>query len=254
MRQLKTDFSIFNRFNFEKPPVAVKFLFQKPDGINQLDKILPLCEMPKEAQQRGIPFYFTKDNENCSGRTALGMEGELIADGGSGEMGVRMKIFQEGRANIQTRRRSDYRLEKGTANIVVLSPLNKLTFEPDLLLITATPNQAEIVLRAMTYSTGELIESKMPIVGACSAIFCYPYLSGKVNYIIPKLSYGMRSRQVFPEGCLLISIPYQEIPIIIQNLTEMEWVLPAFTYDKEKFAKYELQMRNELKQDFQKHN
>jgi len=36
MRPLQTDLSIYNKFNFEKPPVGVKFLLTRPEGIEQL--------------------------------------------------------------------------------------------------------------------------------------------------------------------------------------------------------------------------
>jgi uncharacterized protein (DUF169 family) len=63
MRPLEQDLSIFSKFKFEKPPVGVKFLLSRPEGIEQLDKILSFCEMIKEAHQRGAPFYFGKENE-----------------------------------------------------------------------------------------------------------------------------------------------------------------------------------------------
>jgi len=74
MRPLTQDLTIFNKFNFERPPVGVKFLFNKPEGIGQIDKSLGFCEMLKEAHQRGAPFYFSKENEDCVGKTVLGME------------------------------------------------------------------------------------------------------------------------------------------------------------------------------------
>jgi len=33
MRPLAQDLSIFDKFNFEKPPVGVKFLFFRPEGM-----------------------------------------------------------------------------------------------------------------------------------------------------------------------------------------------------------------------------
>jgi uncharacterized protein (DUF169 family) len=53
-------------------------------------------------------------------------------------------------------------------NYVAFSPLDKLTFDPDVLIITARPAQAEIVLRAMTYSTGELYNSRTTPVMGCA--------------------------------------------------------------------------------------
>ena len=228
MRPLTQDLSIFNKLNFEKPPVGVNFLFFRPEGIGQLpiDKNLSFCEMLREAQQNGTPFYFGKENnEACVGKILLGMEDmEPFAE--SGQIGARLGIFQAPRANYIFYQDVP-KFEKGIVNYVAFSPIGKLTFEPDVLIITATPSQAEIVMRAMTYSTGELYVSKTTPVMGCAWICIYPYQSGKVNYLIPEMVHGMKGRELFEEGSILISIPYHWIPIITQNLQEMKTHLPS---------------------------
>jgi len=235
MRALQTDLSIFNKFNFEKSPIGVKFLFFKPEGIKQLGKKLAFCEMIKEAQQIETPFYFAKENEDCFGKVPLGME-EMPPWGEGGELGTEFEIFQEPRANSRIYQYLP-KFPKGTVNYVAFSPLEKLTFEPDLLILMATSSQAEIVLRAMSYSTGEIWESKKTGVLGCAWIFVYPYQSGKVNYMPTGMTFGTKAHQVFPEGWTLISIPWDWVPIIMQNLKEMKWVLPSFTDGREKFIK-----------------
>jgi len=243
MKPLQTDLSIYKKINFESPPVGVKFLYSRPEGIEQLDKTMPLCEMIKEAQQRGTPFYITKENENCAGGGMLGMY-DQAPRAGSGEIGVKLEIFQEARAN---RRLYQYQPRLATGvKYVAFSPLNKLTFEPDLLFLMAAVSQAEIVMRAMSYSTGEMWSSKMTAVGACSWLFVYPYQSGKVNYIVTGMGFGMKARQVFPEGWILITIPYNWIPIITQNLQEMKWVLPSYTDGREEFMERDKRVKAEL--------
>ena len=64
MRPPQTDLSVYSKFDFEKPPVGVKFLFEKPEGIARLDKKLGFCEMLKEAHERDTAFYFDKDNSH----------------------------------------------------------------------------------------------------------------------------------------------------------------------------------------------
>ncbi len=244
MRPLQTDLSVYSKFNFERPPVGVKFLFFKPKGIKRLDKTLSICELPKTAQQRGTPFYIDKENENCFGKVALGMESTPpFAE--SGQLGPMFEIYQEARAN---RKIYQYlpKLEKGTVNYVVFSTIDKLTFDPDLLIITSTASQAEILLRAMSYSTGELWETRTTPVFGCSWLFVYPYLSGKVNYTITGIAFGMKAKQVFPEGQLLMSIPYNWIPIVTKNLNEMKWVLPSYTDGREKFIEREQRYTEEL--------
>jgi uncharacterized protein (DUF169 family) len=235
MRPLKNDLSIYGKFDFERPPVGAKFLFKRPEGIEQLelDKSMAFCERIKEAQQRGAPFYITKDNiEECVGKFLLGME-EMAPFAESGQIGTELKIYQEPRVNSRLYRYIP-RFARDTVNYVVYSPIDKLTFEPDVLIITANHRQAEIVMRAMSYSTGELYNSKTTNVMGCAWACIYPHQSGNVNYLVPEMIHGMKARRVFPEGSILISIPYHWIPIMTRNLQEMEWVLPAYT-DREKY-------------------
>ncbi len=233
MKPLKQDLSVYNKFDFEKQPVGVKFLPTRPEGIEQLDKTLSYCEMLKEAQERGTPFYFARENECCFGKALLGME-DLPAFAEAGEVGIRLEIFQEARANSNLYQHLTL-LPKGVINYVAYSTLDKLAFEPDLLIILANTSQAEIILRAMCYSTGELRESKTTGVLGCAWVYNYPYRSGKVNFTVTGLAFGMKSKEVFEEGWILISIPYNWIPVITQNLREMKWVLPSYTEGREKF-------------------
>ena len=233
MKPLKTDLSIFKKFDFEKSPVAVKFLLNKPEGMEQVDKTMPFCQMIREAQERGTPFYFTKENEDCFGAMVLGMmDTPPFAEGGL--LGEKFEIFQDARANKRLYQDLP-KFPKGTVNYVALSTLDKLTFEPDLLILMATPSQAEIVLRAKSYSTGEAWDTRKTCVLGCAWLYVYPYLSGKVNHIVTGMSFGMKAHEVFPEGWILISIPWDWVPVITQNLKEMKWVLPSYTDGREKF-------------------
>jgi len=252
MRLLQTDLSIYNKFDFEYPPVGVKYEWGRPEGIERVEKEkrLALCEMLKEAHQRRAPFYFTKDDEDCFGARMLGMTPPPPPSGESGQLGVRFEIFQEARANAASRRHRAYNMQSGTVNYAIFSPLDKLTFEPDLLILTANPRQTEIVERANTYSTGEMFESKMTHHGGCYWLYVYPYLSGKVNYMITGLTFGMKAREVFPDGLILISIPYQRIPEITQNLKEMKWVIMAYTLGREKFLEYEHRIIEGITEEF----
>jgi uncharacterized protein (DUF169 family) len=246
MKPLRTDLSIFNKFNFEKPPVGVKFLFTRPEGIEQLDKTLPICEMIKEAQQHGKPFFIDKENEDCFGTVILGIE-DTPTYAESGQLGDRFEIFEEARANSRLYQYVP-KFARGTVNYVAFSPLDTLTFEPDLLILTATPGQAEIVLRAMSYKTGEIWESKKTPVLGCAWIYAYPYKSGKVNHMITGMSFGMIAKEIYPEGWIMISIPWDWIGIITESLKEMKWTLPSYTDGRKKFIEREQGYIDELEQ------
>ena len=233
MKSQRTDLSIFSKFNFDSKPVGVKFLLGKPEGIKKLDKQMPLCQMIKEAHLQGAPFYATVDNEDCFGRVPMGWV-DTPPFGEAGYVGEELEIFQEARANSRIYVHAP-KLSRGVVNYIVFSPFDQLTFEPDLLFVLATPSQAEIVMRAMTYSTGEIYESKSANVLACAWLFTYPFQTGKVNFVTTGLGFGTKARQIFAEGQILISIPFDWIPTIANNLKEMKWVLPSYTDGKDKF-------------------
>jgi uncharacterized protein (DUF169 family) len=252
MRPLKTDLSIFGKLELEKPPVGVKFLFHKPEGIEQLDKSLALCEMLPEAQRRGAAFYFTRENENCFGSSVVGMaeNGPSPSFAQSGELGVKLEIFQEQRANKRLFQINPG-LPRGTVNYVVLAPLDKITFEPDLLLFMVNATQAELILRAMTYSTGEMYDSKTTTALSCAWLYAYPYITGKVNYYISGMGFGSIGREALEPGWVLIAIPYNWIPTIAENLKEMKWKLTAYTLGREKFLQWEHGILQQLAQESQ---
>jgi uncharacterized protein (DUF169 family) len=181
MGSIQEELSIFNKFNFDKPPVGVKFLPNKPEGMERLDKILDFCEMLPEAQG-GSAFYVTKENFTCVGPLILGMiEHEPIFE--SGQVGPKLEVLKDIRAN-QRIYHVIPKLQKGVVNYVAFAPLDKLTFEPDVLVVTANVSQAEISLRALSYSSGRMWLAKGTTVIGCAWIYIYPYLSGELNFTV----------------------------------------------------------------------
>jgi uncharacterized protein (DUF169 family) len=249
MIPLQTDLSIFDKLELERSPVGVKYCFNRPEDIEKIDKKLALCEMVKEAQQRQEPFYFTKEEEDCAGKMALGMEETGVA-ATAGEIGGGGRIFQDSRANSNLIYRVHQNYPdpvKGTINYVVYAQLDRLTFEPDLLVVVGTAEQAEIVMRAMAYTTGELYRSVVSTVFACASLYVYPYQTGNVNYVVTGMTFGMRCKEVYPSGLVLIVIPYQWIPAVTYSLNNMQWVPEAFTQGRDRFVEHEKNVMEDLK-------
>jgi uncharacterized protein (DUF169 family) len=233
---MRQDFSIFKKFGFDKQPVGVKFLFKKPDGIEQLGKTLAFCEMLPEAQNRK-PFYVTKENHECAGTFPLGMV-DIEPFFASGLIGERLGAFEDARAG---RRPYDVlpRLDRHTVNCVAFSPLDQLSFDPDLLIVTATIDQAEILLRASTYKSGRMWTSKTTSVLGCAWLYVYPYVSGELNYIVYGLcAGGMKAKKILPEGLVLLSIPFDQLPVVTENLKYMEWHPPEFTMTRDEASRF----------------
>ena len=245
MNSKPRDYSVFEKFDFERTPVGIKYLLNRPDGIEPLDKELALCEMFKEAQDRD-PFYVTRENFACLGSLVLGMrESEPIFE--SGEVGAKEGLYKEARAN---KRIYQYipKLPRETVRYVAFSQIEQLSFDPDILIITANVNQAEILMRSLSYSTGKMLVAKSTPVIMCSWLFVYPYVSGEMNYSITGLGSGMKARKVLPEGLILLSVPFDLLPMMTENLQDMQWVLPLHNIaedDKEYFKRTSQEIRQE---------
>ena len=242
MTLTKKDLAIFDKFEFDIQPVGVKFSIKRPDLVERLNENMAFCEMLKRAQE-GSAFYADAENHTCeAGLYVLGQE-DAPEPYVSGEFGAGLKIFEEARS---ASRLYQYvpRIGKGVVNCVAFSPLNKLSFDPDVLIILAKTSQTEILLRAMSYRTGKMWLSRFSPAIGCAWIFIYPHVTGELNYNITGLGHGMKRRKLFPEGMQIISIPFDLLPSILQTLQDMPWVLPAFEPDGAEFIK---RLRDELR-------
>src|SRR4030042_3621335 len=143
MKPKSRDYSVFKRFNFERQPVGVKFLPTRHEGIERITKRLSFCEMFKEAQT-SKPFYVQREDFYCVEPIILGMEDPdpMLLSGLVGEIDG---FFEEARAN---RKIYQYlpRMMKGSVNYVVFSPINQLTFDPDVLIVIAAVSKAQLIL------------------------------------------------------------------------------------------------------------
>jgi uncharacterized protein (DUF169 family) len=235
MTPTKKDLAILNKFHFDVQPVGVKFLVKRPDLVDRLDENMAFCEMLRKAQE-GKAFYADAESHTCgAGRYVLG-QADAPEPFVSGQFGAGLKIFQEPRS---ASRLYQYipKIGKSVVNYVAFSPLDQLPFEPDVLILLANTSQTEILLRAMSYKTGQMWLSRFSPAIGCAWIFVYPYLTGELNYAITGLGHGMKRRKLFPQGLQLVSIPFDLLSSLLQTLQEMPWVLPAYEPDGPEFVR-----------------
>ncbi len=229
MTLTEDDLAILDEFHFDVQPVGVKFLVERPDAVDRLAESMALCEMLKRAQE-GNAFYADSENHTCpAGPYVLG-QAEATEAFVSGRFGAGLKIFEEPRAASRLYLYIP-KIGRGVVNYVAFSPLDKLAFEPDVLVLLANTSQAEILLRAMSYRTGRMWSSKFSSAIGCAWVLIQPYLTGELNYVTTGFGHGMRRRKLFAEGLQLISVPYDLLRSLLHTLHDMPWALPAYGPD-----------------------
>lgn len=230
---------LFYRLDFEIQPVSIKYCYSQPEGCERIDEALSFCQFARKAADEDRAFFVTEEDDDCFGKMVLGMV-EKPGLAASGQAGKDFGVFRTQAANARLYHQITT-LTPGAVNFVVFCPLRLCDFEPDIVLFVADPSQADVLMRATSYISGDLWESKASPVLSCAWLFSYPYVSGKVNYVMTGIGHGMRRRKVFPAGRLLISVPFEKLSEVVEAMGQMDWELLALREDEE--GKAELRAR-----------
>jgi uncharacterized protein (DUF169 family) len=223
--------------NLELPycAVAVKFCRNRPEGYQQAEGTDAFCGFLKKAQDENRAFFTTMENDKCMGKVVLGMT-DLETNHGSGQVGYEMGLFRTAAANARLYHEVTM-LKRGVCNYVVFCPVALCDFNPDLVICIAPPEKAQLLLRATSYISGDLWESKCSYVMSCAWTYVYPYVSGKVNHLFTGMHLGLQIRRSYPQGLHIITIPYQKLDEVVTALTEMRHVPLDLLEDAESKAK-----------------
>lgn len=235
----QSDKDLIQKLDLAYPAVAIKLRFEKPDVPHYTGEKLAFCQYVKVTQDTGSHFYIDVNDDACYGKMAMGMIDKPPVTA-SGQAGYDFGCYQSPVGCQQLYQRLPI-LEPHTVNYVEFCPAVDCDFDPDLLFFIADLPQADILMRATSYISGDLWESKSSPVISCAWMYAYPIISGKVNHITTGFYHGLKRRNAYPAGLRMISVPFQKIPELFRALEEMDWTLIAFRTDEESRA--ELQRR-----------
>lgn len=227
-------------------PVAVKFYAVKPENFGlkykHTDKRMSLCQFVSYAQKTHSSFYIDKTNEDCMGRTVLGMVQEPPL-GASGQAGFDFGVFRNQDANSRLYYNIPVAI-RDTINYVIFSPIDQCEFNPDVVVFVGDTDMADIVMRATSYISGDLWESKSSSVLSCAWTYMYTWLSGKVNHCQTGMHHGMGRRKVYPKGLHIVAVPYQKLDEVCLALRQMDWQLISFRPNDKDQDELRRRMRN----------
>lgn len=112
------------------------------------------------------------------------------------------------------------RLERGKYQVVVVAPLHKAGFEPDVILIYSNTAQLNSMLRAVKAQTGELVKSEFDGIDSCAWATVPTMLRREFRITLPDPGDVERARA--GKGEIIFSVPPEKFHLIVEALEGME--------------------------------
>lgn len=106
----------------------------------------------------------------------------------------------------------------GSIGSIVIGALDRVDFEPDLVLVYGTPAQVIRLVQSALYRDGGTIESRFSGRCACAQEFIYPFLQDRCNVIIP--AQGERVYATTADDEIVFAIPKNHIESVAEGLEE----------------------------------
>jgi uncharacterized protein (DUF169 family) len=200
-------------------PVAFRFATKKeeiPAGMEKLDKTIRHCSMIGLARKEGKIFYSTAENHECNGGAwSLGLK-EITETLKNGDFYYKLGKFESSAACKRTIDRVAH-LETGFTYATLYAPLEKTPFDPQVVLIVASPWAMLKLAQSTLFRVGGRINAEFAgIQSVCADACAQTYLTGKVNFSLG--CDGSRKFSGIEDGELVMGIPAEILPEIVEAL------------------------------------
>jgi uncharacterized protein (DUF169 family) len=200
-------------------PVAFRFATKKeeiPEGMQKLDKTIRHCSMIGLARNEGKIFYSLADNHECNGGAwSLGLR-PITDTLKSGDFYYKLGKFESSAACKRTIDRVAH-LGTGETYATLYAPLEKTPFDPQVVLIVASPWAMLKLSQSTLFRVGGRINAEFAgIQSVCADACAHTYLTGKVNFSLG--CDGSRKFSGIEDGELVMGIPAEILPEIVEAL------------------------------------
>jgi uncharacterized protein (DUF169 family) len=200
-------------------PVAFRFATKKEDipaGIEELDKTIRHCSMINLARKEERIFFSTAGKHECNGGAwALGLR-ELTESLKTGDFYYKLGKFESSAACKRTIDRVPH-LQTLETYATLYAPLEKSPFDPQVILIIATPWTMLKLAQSVLFRLGGRINAEFAgIQSVCADTCAQTYLNGQVNFSLG--CDGSRKFSGIEDGEMVMGIPAELLPEITESL------------------------------------
>jgi uncharacterized protein (DUF169 family) len=200
-------------------PVAFRFVTKKEDipaGMQELDKTIRHCAMIGLARKEGRIFYSSAVKHECNGGAwALGLK-EITDSLKTGDFYFKLGKFESSAACKRTIDRVPH-LQTLETYATLYAPLEKTPFDPQVVLIIASPWAMLKLAQSVLFRLGGRINAEFAgIQSVCADTCAQTYLNGQVNFSLG--CDGSRKFSGIEDGEMVIGIPAELLPEITESL------------------------------------
>jgi uncharacterized protein (DUF169 family) len=200
-------------------PVAFRFVTKKeeiPAGMPKFDKTVRHCTMVGLARNEGKLFYATSDNHECNGGAwSLGLR-EITETLRNGDFYYKLGKFESSAACKRTIDRVAH-IETGFTHATLYAPLEKTPFDPQVVIIVASPWAMLKLSQSTLFRVGGRINAEFAgIQSVCADACAQTYLNGHVNFSLG--CDGSRKFSGIEDADMVMGIPAELLPELTESL------------------------------------
>lgn len=202
------------------PPVALKMCASKnelpPEAripSKEWGVDLRVCQATQVAREYEVTVAVPRHEMPCpTGAVALGFyePNELYWSGSCLSPSF---MSQEAKKAIA---RNTPKLEAGKYGYMVVAPLDKASFKPDLVLVYGNPGQITKLIQARVLKTGNPLAARTVCGTACSEWLSAAMITGECHYVFP--CDGERKYGTLENSEMIFSLPYEKMDEILEGL------------------------------------
>jgi uncharacterized protein (DUF169 family) len=208
--RLKTKIIAYRRLEGADELEAIK-------NVIRIDRFFTFCQIPFMVRVNGITVSITREDkiqDRCSRLFGLKQATEKSMNAEAAMLSTTW--FRSPEEALQ-QQGDYYRIPVGGA--VVLAPLTKQKFEPEVLLIYGNPAQIMMILCGLQKVKYERFSFSFIGEGACTDSLAQCYVTGKPAVSIP--CYGERSMGGVSDDEMAIALPPGELERTVRGLKEL---------------------------------
>ena len=194
----------------EWSPVAVSFS-DKPDERGEARRIR-VCEAFNVVRRENVVLNFSKENCVCpGGRHFSGLE-LLPLDAAAGVWTKVHRAYESMEVALASVRKQPQPSKRG--NYLILSPLEKVNADPDMVLLFANAEQSDRILGLVSFKGAEPF-TYYPVSNACSVI---TNTLAKGRPEISFLAGHSRQASKWSPNELIIGLPFSDFEATVKNI------------------------------------